>query len=209
MWNKVVKMRSKRRTLINRLLPLEKGREGTGQFFKCVFSSSSLAPTTFLFQMWHWTLATFFSFLPLSALQQLDGFIRIFLETGLDPLLVLYFMMRLLYPPFHPLASSTLNLLRSVVDSRRRRRRRRRRWDSPFPTLQWDVHMCFESFNTHRRLLVMGHHPIQYNNNKKREGNEKKRAGNCAFYCYSFLSIDKIVVDVRVSSNCETSVISN
>jgi len=114
---------------------------------------------------------TFFSFLPLSALQQLDGFIRIFLETGLDPLLVLYFMMRLLYPPFHPLASSTLNLLRSVVDSRRRR------WDSLFPTLQWDVHMCFESFNTHRRLLVMGHHPIQYNNNKKkgRKREEKSR----------------------------------
>lgn len=103
--------------------------------------------------------ATFFSFFLSLLQQQLDGFIRIFLETGLDPLLVLYFMMRLLYPPFHPLASSTLNLLRSVVDSQRRR------W-TPFSsflffTLQWDIHMCFESFNTHRGLLVMGHHPIE------------------------------------------------
>ena len=76
MWNKVVKMRSKRRTLINRLLPLEKGREGTGQFFKCVFSSSSLAPTTFLFQMWHWTLPLFFlSFLSLHCSNLMDSFV--------------------------------------------------------------------------------------------------------------------------------------
>jgi hypothetical protein len=139
-------------------------------FFIFFFSADDFPPSNVTLDT-----ATFFSFFLSLLQQQLDGFIRIFLETGLDPLLVLYFMMRLLYPPFHPLASSTLNLLRSVVDSRRRRRR----WTPLFFFFIFYVTMgCTHVFriiqHTQRSFGDGSPSDWKHNNNKKVKETRRK-----------------------------------